>query len=68
MSGQNDVPIKIIKGIHYLGGFHNNPALFHQLSIYGKPVPFEVSKDVLSNMDTSTISETPEHARERLNL
>lgn len=68
LKGERDDSIKIIEGIHYLKGFHNNPALFHQLSIYGKPVPFKVSEDVLSNMDTSTISETPEHARERLNL
>jgi hypothetical protein len=52
---------------------HNNPALFHQLSMYGRNIPYAVKRDLkdtnyLPNLDLSTINETPEQARERLNL
>ena len=52
---------------------HNNPALFHQLNIYGRNIPYSVKRDLkdtnyLPNLDLSTINETPEQAKERLNL
>lgn len=73
LNGTKEDAVKIIQGIHYILGkdkkLHNNPALFHQLSIYGKEVPFKIkqNKKYLPNLDINTINETPEEARERLN-
>ena len=72
--GWNDNSIKLIKGVHYLvsksGNFHNNPALFHQLSIYGIDIPFSIQqeKGYLPNLNTNTIKESSREARERVNL
>lgn len=71
--GLRDDNIKIIKGIHYLKGMHNNPALFHQLNLYGRGIPYSAKRNLLDtkylpNLNLDTINETPEQARERLNL
>ena len=67
--------IRLTEKMHYIwgkdGSLHNNPSLYHQLSIYGREVPkhkIRTSKKYLNNLDTNTINETPEQAQTRLNL
>jgi hypothetical protein len=72
--GNDDVKIRIIDNLHYIKGrdgqIHNNPALFHQLHIYGIPQDFRIrtNSKYLPKLNLDTIRETPEHARERLNF
>lgn len=86
--GIYDYDIRITDNLHYIKGrdgeIHNNPALFHQLNIYGRHVPYKIrserkitnpdgsvtilNKGYLPNLDIKTIDETPEQARERLNF
>ena len=71
--GISDYDIRITDNFHYIKGgdkeIHNNPSLFHQLSIYGRKIPFKVrtNEKYLPNLDINTINETPEEARQRLN-
>ena len=67
-NGQPDYVVKIIDGVSYIkdknGFLHNNPSLFHQLSIHGRPVTnFEIDPSL--KFDKSQILETPEQERVR---
>lgn len=67
-NGQPDYSVKMIDGVSYIkdkeGFLHNNPSLFHQLSIYGRPVRnFEIDSNL--KFDKSQLLETPEQERIR---
>lgn len=66
--GQPDYSIKMVDGVSYIkdkeGFLHNNPSLFHQLSIYGRPVKdFEIDPSL--KFDKSQLLETPEQEQFR---
>lgn len=70
-NGQPDYAVKIIDGVSYIkdrkGFLHNNPSLFHQLSIYGRPVQnFEI--DPTLKFSKESLLETPEQERTRHNF
>ena len=67
-NGQPDYSVKMIDGVSYIkdkeGFLHNNPSLFHQLSIYGRPVKnFEIDSNLKFNK--SQLLETPEQEKIR---
>ena len=67
-NGQSDYAIKMIDGVSYIkdrkGFLHNNPSLFHQLSIYGRPVQnFEIDSNL--KFSKESLLETPEQERLR---
>ncbi len=73
-NGQDDYSVKITDNIHFVKGgdkqIHNSISLFHQLNVYNQGVKYKIrkNKDYLPNMDLSSIDETSEMSRRRINL